>query len=101
MLYATLLYSDKCLMGIPGNSESVQTLMDMTALVFGGAAALSEKPRIITLINTTSPLQLDRTALSTMLVCARHRQPLIISPGPIAGATGPISLAGNIVLGNA
>jgi trimethylamine--corrinoid protein Co-methyltransferase len=53
------------------------------------------------MISTLSPLQIDHTALDTMRVCAAYRQPMIISPSPAAGMTGPILMAGNISLANA
>ena len=36
--------------------------------------------------------------LDTIEVCAKNGQPLVIAPGNMAGATGPISLAGNVSL---
>ncbi len=101
MMYATMKYSDKCIMGIPGDAKSTNRIMDMAGILFGGKDKLKEKSRVITLISTTSPLQIDRNALETMLVCVRNNQPIIITPGPISGSTGPITLSGNIVLGNA
>lgn len=100
LIYSTVVHSDKCLMGIPGRTLEVLKMMDLVGILFGQNALL-EKPRILTLINSTSPLQFDPIALDTMLVCSQHNQPLIISPGPMAGATGPITLAGNLALGNA
>lgn len=101
MLRAAILHSEKCLMGMPGHGREVEILMEMMAIARGGREALEAKPQIITLVNATSPLQFDSIALETMEVCARYRQPVIISPGPIAGATGPVTLAGNLAMGNA
>ena len=101
MLYATLTHSDKCAMGIPGSAEQVEQLMQLVAITVGGTDRLRERPRLITMISTLSPLQIDRLALETMSVCARYRQPMIISPAPAAGTTGPIHLGGNIALANA
>lgn len=101
MLYAALLYSDKCLMGFPGSAEEVEQQMDLIALLMSGTDQLKANPAVLTLISSLSPLQIDFNALANILVCAKYHQPMIISPGPIAGATGPISLAGNIAMGNA
>lgn len=101
MLRAALLHSEKCLMGMPGHRREVEVLMEMMAIAKGGEEALMAKPWLITLVNVTSPLQFDRVALETMAVCARYRQPVILSPGPIAGATGPVTLAGNLAMANA
>ena len=101
MLYAAVIHSDKCLLGIPGAGETMQEIMDMMGVLFGGKEAFIQKPRILTLINTISPLQIDELGLQSMLIAARHRQPMIISPCPAAGTTGPISLAGNLALATA
>jgi trimethylamine--corrinoid protein Co-methyltransferase len=101
MLYAAVIHSDKCLLGIPGAGETMQEIMDMMGVLFGGKEAFIQKPRILTLINTISPLQIDELGLQSMLIAARHRQPMIISPCPAAGTTGPISLAGNLAMATA
>ena len=101
MLYAAATLSDKCLLGIPGAGQTVQEIMDMMAVIFGGKEAFIQKPRILTLINTMSPLQIDELGLQSMLIAARHRQPMIISPVPATGTTGPISLAGNLAMATA
>lgn len=101
MTGAAVLHTDKCLLGMPSHGENVRRIMTIAGIPFGGAEAIRERPVIITMVNTTSPLQIDPVALATMKVCATFRQPIIVSPGPIAGATGPITLAGNIAMGNA
>lgn len=101
MLFASILHSDKCLMGFQSNRTTVQQIMDMVAICVGGKDKLLEQPRLISMISTMSPLQVDAEALDTLLVCAGYKQPVIISPGPAAGSTGPITMAGNISLANA
>jgi trimethylamine--corrinoid protein Co-methyltransferase len=101
MLYAAILHSDKCLIGIPGSGEKMQEIMDVMALLCGGKETLIQKPRILIPISILSPLQIDEMGLQSMLVSARHGQAMIISPGPAAGTTGPMSLAGNLALANA
>ncbi len=101
MAHSALCCSDKVLLGMPGRAEDVQKIMDLAGIVFGGMDRLAEKPRVLTLVNTLSPLQMDVNTLDTMRICTHYHQPVIISPGPMAGATGPVTLAGNIALGNA
>lgn len=101
MVYATILYSDKCIMGIPGKEKEIKDIMEILSILFGGREKFIEKPRSITLISTTSPLQIDKVASDTMMTCINYNQPIIVTPGPISGSTGPITLAGNIALGNA
>jgi len=101
MMYATLTHSDKCILGMPGTAGEVEHIMNMGAIICGGKEEFTRRPHIATMISTLSPLQIDHNALQTMLVCARHKQPLIISPAPAAGTTGPIVMTGNISLANA
>jgi trimethylamine--corrinoid protein Co-methyltransferase len=101
MIYADIIVSDKCILGIPGTTADVSRIMDMCSIVFGGYEKFCLRPHILTLINTVSPLQLGNIAEDTIIACARYKQPLIISPGPMSGATGPVTAAGNIALGNA
>ncbi|MDX2454983.1 trimethylamine methyltransferase family protein [Desulfosarcina sp.] len=98
MLYAAIVSSDKCLMGVPGNRLQMQALMDLAAIAFGGRAAFSAKPHLLTLISTISPLQIDENALDAMIIASHLNQPVIISPSPAAGTTGPIDMAANISL---
>jgi trimethylamine--corrinoid protein Co-methyltransferase len=101
MMYATLTHSDKCIMGIPGTAAEVEQLMQMVALTCGGRETMMQQNRVITMISTLSPLQIDHSALDSMIVCARYGQPMIISPAPAAGTTGPVVMAGNVSLANA
>ncbi|MFZ5945215.1 MAG: trimethylamine methyltransferase family protein [Bacillota bacterium] len=101
MLYTAITLSDKCLMGGAGGFEESEIVMDMLGITFEGKEFLPEKPRILGLISTSSPLQLSKKSLETILVFAKYGQPVIISPAPMAGTTGPITLAGHLVLANA
>ena len=101
MLYAAILHSDKCLMGMPASGEKMQEIMDLMALLCGGKERLIQKPRLIVPISIHSPLQIDEMGLQSMLVIAKHGQAMNISPAPAAGTTGPLSLAGNLALANA
>lgn len=101
MLYSTLTHSDKCLMGGTGGVKETNIVIDMLSIVFDGKDKLLEKPRIIKIANSTSPLQWDKETLDTIIIYATYGQPLIITPGPMAGTTGPVTLAGTIAIGNA
>ena len=101
MIWAAANFSDKVILGMPGTTAEVENIMTMGMILFNGHKSFIEKPRILTLVNTLSPLQIDVIAINTIRTVAAYGQALIISPGPMAGATGPVTLAGNIALGNA
>ena len=101
MLYTSITKSDKCIMTIPGEYKKFKQSIDLVSIVVGGKDKLKEKPYMITLVSTLSPLKVDKNALETIKLSCEYKQPMVICPGPMAGATGPISLAGNMAMGNA
>jgi len=98
MIYALLKRSDKALFGISADEGITRDIFGMLQIMFPDIKSV---PRILTMISTFSPLGIDKNAAGTLRVCCEHSQPLVIAPGPMAGGTGPISLAGNISLTNA
>lgn len=54
-----------------------------------------------TTVNSLSPLALTRGQGEVLVNCAAHGIPISISPTPAAGATGPCSIMGNLILNNA
>ncbi len=101
MLLSTLVHSDKCIMGGPGGARETKVVMDMLKIVFGSKENLLKKPRILTVLNPSSPLQFDEVTLQTMLIYARHGQPMIIAPAVMAGTTGPVTISGTIAITSA
>lgn len=99
MVYTTLCRSDKALFSVCGGGVQAENIMEMLRIVFGGD--IEKIPCSFNLISTLSPLAITQGTLDTIEVCAKNGQPLVIAPGPMAGGTGPISLAGNTSLANA
>lgn len=99
--YLTILYTDKCLVSLTGDGEEVKDMLDVVAAAFGGREAIAEKPRVITIVNTNTPLQFDLKMSETLLQFAAYRQPIIIAAASMAGTTAPVTLAGTIALANA
>ena len=101
MIYTAMMNSDKCILGVPGSQKEMEELMELAAIRFNGKENFVKAPCLLTMISTISPLQMDDMALSSIMVAARNNQPLIISPAPAAGTTGPIDLASNLALATA
>ena len=99
MFYATVTHSDKVIMLATGYRTEMEKVMEAAAEVFGGKEALIEKPRMIALINTVSPLELDERMLDNLMVLAEHGQPVILCPAAMLGATGSITMAGTLAMG--
>lgn len=96
MFYATLTHSDKCIHLGTGMKEEMELALEAAAEVFGGKEAMIEKPRMITLINTVSPLTLDGRMLDCMMAMAEYGQPVILCPAAMLGATSSLTPAGTL-----
>jgi trimethylamine--corrinoid protein Co-methyltransferase len=76
--------------------------MEMAAIVLGGEDALRRNPTFInSMICPTSPLQYSADAAARLMAFSRVRVPFGIWSAPLAGATGPATLAGTAVVQNA
>jgi trimethylamine:corrinoid methyltransferase-like protein len=81
--------------------EGVEDSLRMAAAVRGSREALRQYPLFTLDLTILSPLQLDERQASTMVAGARQGIPIGASPGPIGGATGPVTLAGTLTQANA
>jgi len=101
MLYTAMKYSDKCFMGSTMGEKGARDSIRMASILFGSEAQLAEKPRFISILCSLTPLKYDVRMLGALMEYARVGQPQLISSLSIAGATGPVTLAGNLALQNA
>lgn len=101
MTYCTLLKSEKCITTVTGTKKVLKEGFELISRVFGGMENLKKKTRTINLISTISPLNIDTNSIDCIKLCCEYNQAMIIAPAPMAGASGPVTLAGNLALGNA
>jgi trimethylamine--corrinoid protein Co-methyltransferase len=73
----------------------------MFKLVYGEGITESNEPVLGGVINASSPLRYDERMIGGMLVYARARQALIITPFILAGAMSPITMAAAVAQQNA
>ena len=85
--------SDKPIIGSASASERAVDTVKMAELVFG-ERFVAENCVIYGGVNTNSPLVLDATMMDAMKVYARANQAVTVSPYILAGAMGPVGLAG-------
>ncbi len=62
---------------------------------------LKREPSITTVVNTNSPLKVDDAMLQGLMLMAEYNQPVIVTPFTLAGAMGPVTLAGALAQQNA
>lgn len=101
MIYSAIMKSDKCIFTIASDYQNYKQIIDLVAISVGGMDNLVQKPQMMTVINTLSPMKLDSEALQRIKLCCSINQPILITSAPMAGASGPITLAGNIAMANA
>ncbi|MFQ5873087.1 MAG: trimethylamine methyltransferase family protein, partial [Dehalococcoidia bacterium] len=79
----------------------LRDVLEMAAAVAGGTDALRERPFVLPYFNSVSPLGYNTDTLDNLLLLAEWGIPVIFSPAPMAGATGPVTLAGTVTTSNA
>jgi trimethylamine--corrinoid protein Co-methyltransferase len=76
-------------------------IIAMAELIAGGAQELSLKPFLLAYLEPSSPLRHSEVVLRKMLMMADHGLPFVYAPGPIEGATAPVTPAGSLAMANA
>ncbi|MBI1417873.1 MAG: methyltransferase [Limimaricola sp.] len=72
--------------------------IEMAAIALGTTPeGLRDRPVLLGIINTNSPLQLDVPMAEGLIALAGHGQVLAITPFTLAGAMSPVTLAGALV----
>ncbi|KJS23576.1 MAG: trimethylamine methyltransferase [Clostridiaceae bacterium BRH_c20a] len=101
MIYACIKNSDKCFMGSASGAQKAHESIGMVQILFGPEHSIIEKPALISLINTITPLILDERMLGALMEYAKSGQAVIVASLGMAGATSPSSLAGTLAMQNA
>jgi trimethylamine--corrinoid protein Co-methyltransferase len=101
MVYTAMKYSDKCVMGSTMGAQAAGECIRLAAILFGSRDQLASTPGIISILGPLTPLKYDARMLGALMEYAGAGQPQLITSLAIAGATGPVTLAGNLALQNA
>lgn len=80
--------------------QSLPYVIRMAEIVAGGKEALKERPLITMLESPIAPLKIPDVLVHTLITCGEYGIPVEICSMPIAGATGPITLAGSLLVSN-
>lgn len=93
-----LEHTRKPIVFVAENLESCRGCIDMAAAVAGGLPALREQAHIALYSEPSSPLQQSRDAVDKLLLMAETGLPVVHSPAPLMGGTGPITMASGLAL---
>jgi trimethylamine--corrinoid protein Co-methyltransferase len=76
-------------------------IIAMAQTVAGGPAELALKPFLLAYLEPVSPLQHSGEVMQKVLMMADHGLPFVYAPGPVDGASAPVTPAGSLVMANA
>lgn len=99
--FAGLLYTGKHVMGGVYTEEGVQKVLRMARGIAGSREELAKRPFISMITCMISPLKPDGHYTRLMTTIASEGIPVSVPAEPLCGATGPVTLAGNLVMQNA
>lgn len=96
-LYLALRLSDKPVITGAFAIETWEIMYELLTTVAGGAEALKERPRAVFDTCPSPPLLWSDITCRNLVDCARAGIPAELVSMPLAGATGPVTLAGSVV----
>jgi len=85
----------------PYDPISMERMVKMAECLRGSADEVRTRPPLTAIMGLTSPLVFAPNEIGIMRLSARHGIPLMSGSTPMNGATGPVTLAGEIVLQHA
>jgi trimethylamine--corrinoid protein Co-methyltransferase len=97
ILFATLTLTDKPIMGSAASEAAARDSLILAGIIWGRL----DRPLMLSLIDSLSPLQYATEMAEALLVFAAAGQPMIIHSACTLGLTGPITIAGSLVVSNA
>lgn len=83
------------------DKDNLQGMIDMAAAASGGYEELKRNPSFLLYTEPISPLINTQEAIQKLMLAAEYEIPVTYASGITSGATGPVTLAGNLTLGNA
>ncbi len=93
--------TSKHIMGGVYSKEGIRNVISIAEEIAGGPEALRKRPIISMVTCIMSPMVMDKTYTELLMEVARQGIPLVCPAEPLAGATGPCTLAGTIAISNA
>jgi len=76
--------------------EGTKQVVEMASMIAGGMEKLQKEPFISFITCVISPLVIDQVYGELLITCAESGLPLSMPAEPLTGATGPVTIAGNV-----
>jgi len=101
MVYSHIKNADKPFMGSAYGDVGASDSIAFAEMLFGGRDTIMKNPVLVTLINSITPLKYDERMLAALMTYAKAGQANLISALVMSGSTGPVTMAGTMVIQNA
>jgi trimethylamine--corrinoid protein Co-methyltransferase len=101
MLLANIRLCDKPFVGSAVSRQAAIDSHEMAAIAWGGGEQLKDKPVMVSIISSLSPLRYSAEMAGALIEYAKNGQVNMIGGLMMAGSTGPVRLPGLIALQNA
>jgi trimethylamine--corrinoid protein Co-methyltransferase len=95
---AMVTNTTKPLMPLIAGGPELADIYDMAALVAGGDDVLRERPFLVPYLNSVSPMLFNPETLDKLFVAVDRGMPVCCQAAPQVGATGPVTVAGTLVV---
>ncbi len=96
MEYSTIRWSDKPYATYGTSGPRARDGIRMAEIVHGGREAIEAQPAFMGIVNPNSPLIWDFRMTDALIAWAEAKQPVVVTPFLLAGATSPVSVAGGL-----
>ena len=96
-----LVYSRKPIVFVTWDLSGCVDAVAMAAEVAGGLDELRLRPHVACYVNVATSLRHNQEAVEKLLYLAERGLPVLYVPGVARGTTGPITIAGSMVMSNA
>jgi trimethylamine--corrinoid protein Co-methyltransferase len=81
--------------------ENLKIIIQMAEVVAGGEEKLKNSPFLALYTEPISPLMLSEESTQKLMFMAEKSLPVVFTPAVLTGGTGPVTIAGGLVQGNA
>lgn len=98
---AMVKHTEKPIVFTAWNLDNLKAIVEMAEIVSGDSEKLRNNPFLILYTEPISPLLLAKESTQKLMYMAKKFLPVVFSPAVITGGTGPVTLAGGLIQGNA
>ena len=94
--FAAINNTNKHVQGGVYTADGTREVVKMCSMIAGNLEKLQKEPFISFITCMISPLEIDQVYGDLLMTCAESGVPLSIPAEPLTGATGPVTIAGNV-----